>query len=73
MSAEVIEIGDRITDEQNRLFYAWRDAHVLAQETMNLHDGIAAGKAWARFMRSFEPVAQPSANVVRFGPRRTSP
>ena len=48
--------------------------HRRAHETLDLQDGIAAGKAWGRFVRLFErPRAEYSieegSNVIRLGAR----
>jgi hypothetical protein len=48
-----------------RLWQQYVEARLQAEETGNISDGIAAGKAWAAWLREFEP-PQAQAVVVPF-------
>ena len=44
----------------------------VAQETMNLDDGIAAGRAWKAFMDDFlEPSQRTDMDAIKFPNRRS--
>lgn len=49
MSAEIVPITHAI----ELAWQAYREAQDLAQRTLKIEDGIAAGKAWARWLEMF--------------------
>lgn len=56
---------------------AWEEfaaAHQRVLQTLDMQDGIAAGKAWGRFLRVFEKQSpeysvEDGSNVIRLGGR----
>ncbi|GHA15283.1 hypothetical protein GCM10007989_07560 [Devosia pacifica] len=58
---EIIVLDDTRTSRAEKLQILWRaylNAKERAEQTHDIHDGIAAGKAWARWLSLFtEPAA----------------
>jgi hypothetical protein len=44
-------------DRVQRLWDLYLDARCKAEQSTDIADGIAAGKAWAAFLDAFRPVA----------------
>jgi hypothetical protein len=71
MRTSVMEIVEHASEEQSRLFDAWREANARALSSKDIRDGIAAGKAWGRFLYSFAPTApRADGQVTRLDDRR---
>lgn len=45
----------------DRLWREWLRARAKAQESQDIADGVAAGRAWARWLAEFERPAQGDA------------
>ena len=53
---DVIDLNNAADPSRDRvqtLFWAYRSAHEKAQRTQDIADGIAAGRAWAAFLKFF--------------------
>lgn len=57
MTAPVVQIETRV----ERLWREWLDARAKALETLDIDDGVAAGRAWARWLAEFEPASNGDA------------
>lgn len=42
-------------EEEHRLFEEYKAARARAEETGDWRDGLAAGRAWGRFIEAFDP------------------
>lgn len=42
-------------EEEHRLFEEYKAARARAEETGHWRDGLAAGRAWGRFIEAFDP------------------
>jgi hypothetical protein len=49
MTAPVVQIETRV----ERLWREWLAARAKALETLDIDDGVAAGRAWARWLAEF--------------------
>jgi hypothetical protein len=49
------------------LWSAYTEARAKAEASGRIEDGIAAGKAWGRFLREFEDTDRPPLRLVHGG------
>ena len=67
-----VNIMDLITRRQ-KLWGEWVALNLKAQETMDLEDGIAAGRAYKAFMDDFlAPAQRVDLEAIKFPNRRRS-
>lgn len=50
MTSQVQQLETRL----DRLWREWLDARAKAQSSGDINDGVAAGRAWARWLAEFE-------------------
>ena len=51
----IVEPVQRLQTRLDRLWQEWLIAAAKAQESQNINDGIAAGRAWSAFLAEFVP------------------
>lgn len=49
----IVEPVQRLHTRLDRLWQEWLIARAKAQESQNIDDGIAAGRAWSAFLAEF--------------------
>jgi hypothetical protein len=53
----------RLETRLDRLWQEWLDARAKAQESQDITDGVAAGRAWSRWLAEFEPADSNHSSV----------
>lgn len=51
----IVEPVKRLQTRLDRLWQEWLEARAKALETLDIDDGIAAGRAWSAFLAEFVP------------------
>jgi hypothetical protein len=51
----IVEPVQRLQTRLDRLWQEWLIARAKALETLDIDDGIAAGRAWSAFLAEFVP------------------
>ncbi len=51
----IVEPVQRLQTRLDRLWQEWLEARAKALETLDIDDGIAAGRAWSAFLSEFVP------------------
>ena len=51
----IVEPVQRLQTRLDRLWQEWLIARAKALETLDINDGIAAGRAWSAFLAEFVP------------------